>query len=590
MYIDILNLVVLIAVMIVVLFVAAFTWERRQNKGAMLFFIYVVSGIGYALTVLGVMVAPDAATTLFWGRVRIPVQLGGVALNLLFAFEYVGAVQWLKPRRVMFLVSIPAAVSILTFLPSTADQVWRSVGIQRSAFLSYEIASERGVIYVIGLMWAYGAILLSALLFARQMIITKAPYRWQAVLLFVNSLAMLGLSAFLTLAALPPIALHLGLIGMGLRTVLIAFALFAFRLVDVMPIALRSVFDRMPIGVAVLDLKGNILQMNPIAASNSGRTSQSLIGLPLGDVFPMLGAFVERVPPHEERNEEFVYGSVPGKQRFFDAHLVPLYRRPGQLAGRVLLVMDITRSKVAELEREAMIQTLDSYAHTVAHDLKNPIGIVLGYASLMRDDADRLLPEHLKYIDTIISASQRNVSIINELLLYASIRAESQIPRFPMDMNETLKSACSRTNDYIASLECEAEIRIVTDIPNVIGYPQWVEEIWVNYLSNAVKYGGKPPVIEVGATLEGEMVRCWVRDHGDGISPEDQAALFREGERLNQHQRLQGHGLGLAICARIAKRLGGSVGVESEVGKGSTFWFTLPIATSLAASETNSPN
>lgn len=112
-----------------------------------------------------------------------------------------------------------------------------------------------------------------------------------------------------------------------------------------------------------------------------------------------------------------------------------------------------------------------------------------------------------------------------------------------------------------------------------------MDEVWLNYLSNAVKYGGRPnltppiaPRIEAGSTLQGDsQVRFWVRDNGPGILPEDHSRLFVPFSRLGQ-DGATGHGLGLSIVQRIVERLGGQVGVESTVGQGSTFYFTLPQA------------
>jgi two-component system sensor histidine kinase/response regulator len=111
-----------------------------------------------------------------------------------------------------------------------------------------------------------------------------------------------------------------------------------------------------------------------------------------------------------------------------------------------------------------------------------------------------------------------------------------------------------------------------------MGYAPWVEEVWVNYISNALKYGGTPsaaPRVELGAETQGDgMVRFWVRDHGPGIAPEAQLRLFTPFTRLD-HVRAGGHGLGLSIVRRIVEKLGGQVSVASQVGEGSTFSFTL---------------
>ena len=114
--------------------------------------------------------------------------------------------------------------------------------------------------------------------------------------------------------------------------------------------------------------------------------------------------------------------------------------------------------------------------------------------------------------------------------------------------------------------------------PIALGYSPWIEEVWVNYISNAIKYGGRPPRVELGATVQADgMVRFWVRDDGSGLTPAEQAQLFVPFTRLNKTPA-KGNGLGLSIVRRIVEKLGGQVGVESEglPGRGCVFSFTLP--------------
>jgi signal transduction histidine kinase len=142
-----------------------------------------------------------------------------------------------------------------------------------------------------------------------------------------------------------------------------------------------------------------------------------------------------------------------------------------------------------------------------------------------------------------------------------------------LDMAEIVAEAQQRLAHMIES--AGAEITCPDTWPHAVGYAPWVEEIWINYLSNALKYSGQPPRIEIGGTAQADgQARFWVRDNGPGLTPEEQSRLFKPFTRLNQ-TRAKGHGLGLSIVRRIAEKLGGTVGVESQVGKGSTFWFTL---------------
>jgi signal transduction histidine kinase len=109
-----------------------------------------------------------------------------------------------------------------------------------------------------------------------------------------------------------------------------------------------------------------------------------------------------------------------------------------------------------------------------------------------------------------------------------------------------------------------------------------VEEVWINYVSNGIKYGGRPPRVELGATPQADgMIQFWVQDNGRGLTPDEQDQLFKPFSQLGGgREGTQGYGLGLSIVRRIVEKLGGQVGVESQAvaGQGSRFWFSLPAA------------
>ncbi len=238
------------------------------------------------------------------------------------------------------------------------------------------------------------------------------------------------------------------------------------------------------------------------------------------------------------------------------------------------IVIDITDRKRAEAEREQLISELDAFGHTVAHDLKNPLNIVVAYARMLEEDIDHLLPEQrLRYMREISNGGNKMMSIIDELLLLAQMR-QSDVVAEPLDMLMIVASVCSHMEPMVK--EYEGELIVGENWPPALGYAPWIEEVWVNYMSNALKYGGSPPVVELGAnSLDSGYVRYWVRDNGDGLSPEKQAQLFQPFNRL-ERLNTKGYGLGLSIVERIVGRLGGEVGVESTPGEGSLFYFDLP--------------
>ncbi len=231
--------------------------------------------------------------------------------------------------------------------------------------------------------------------------------------------------------------------------------------------------------------------------------------------------------------------------------------------------------KQVNAELQVRNEDLNAFAHTVAHDLKNPITVILGFAEVLYDDFKSLPPEELaEYLDQIAKYGRKMRSIVNGLLLLSSVRDMDEVETAPLDMPAIIAEAQASLHAMLA--EYRGEISLPDKWPIALGYSPWVEEVWVNYLSNALKYGGSPPRLELGADepLAGQ-VRFWVTDNGRGLSPADQLRVFKPFERLGQ-QRMAGHGLGLSIVRRIIERLGGQVGVESAVGQGSTFYFTLP--------------
>jgi PAS domain S-box-containing protein len=229
-------------------------------------------------------------------------------------------------------------------------------------------------------------------------------------------------------------------------------------------------------------------------------------------------------------------------------------------------------------ELEARNEELDAFAHTAAHDLKNPLGIVVGYVQVLEDafaeNGDRMTDEEVStYLRRVAQTGHKMDSIIEELLLLSAVRQE-EIHLEPLDSAQIVTEAQARLENLIE--ECQAEVLAPDTWPEAVGYGPWVEEVIVNYLSNAIKYGGQPPRVELGGTAQPDgMVRFWVRDNGPGIPPEAQAKLFTPFTRLDQ-VRANGHGLGLSIVRRIVEKLGGQVGVESSQDQGSVFSFTLP--------------
>jgi signal transduction histidine kinase len=253
----------------------------------------------------------------------------------------------------------------------------------------------------------------------------------------------------------------------------------------------------------------------------------------------------------------------------------------------VLLDASVERKRRQEVQQKAneldlmgrrqarLIEDLDAFAHTVAHDLRSPLTAITGFAELLlADQAGMLNESQRESLDYILQSGRKMVRIIEELMLLAGLRRQTVTPQ-AIDMAAVLGEVKLRLGPALA--EAGAELVEPESWPRALGHAPWVEEAWANYISNAIKYGGRPPRVTVGAdALPGGTVKFWVRDNGPGVPPERAATLF--GEHAQAGGPARGHGLGLAIVRRIVERLNGSVGYEPAPGGGSSFSFTLPAA------------
>ncbi len=236
-----------------------------------------------------------------------------------------------------------------------------------------------------------------------------------------------------------------------------------------------------------------------------------------------------------------------------------------------LLFRDLVqRTKELQVRNE----DLNAFSRMVAHDLKNPLAAIVGYTGLVREqDGATTAEQWQEYAEVVDMSARKMERIIQELLVLASMH-QGEVEAQSLDMGRIVAEVKKRMA-YLVE-QSRGEIIAPTNWPAVRGNSLWIEEVWANYISNALKYGGRPPRIELGATEQpGGMVRFWVRDNGAGIAAEEQPLLFRPFTQLNQ-VKAEGHGLGLSIVQHVVKKLGGEVGVASAPGEGSTFWFTLP--------------
>lgn len=234
--------------------------------------------------------------------------------------------------------------------------------------------------------------------------------------------------------------------------------------------------------------------------------------------------------------------------------------------------------EVLTIELKESNDALNTFVRTVSHDLRAPLRSMSGYAEILSQDfSSQLSPQGRDYAVRLTVASHSLDNMVNNLLEYT--RLERVDPASEVaSLDRVMQGVVRHLADEIR--QTGGRIEVQADLGEVIAHPATLELILVNLVANGLKFvePGRMPVVSVRSMLRGGTRRITVRDNGIGVAAGKQAAIFQPFVRLNTEAIFVGSGLGLALVARGATRMGGACGVDSDGASGSEFWIELPEA------------
>ena len=577
------HIILLILAAVATWFVCGIAWRRRDAHGGKWLFLLVLA-VSVWGTAAGLGELSGGLTSrFFWTRIQ---TIGEISSPVFFFFYALCFAQRPIGRRWLGFGTaiVPLLIVGLAFTNGFHALLWSDVALNPQTghlVLTPGPLAWLGIVHSYLLIAAAGVVLLSA---AGSM---QHIYRRQAVILLLAMIPPV-VTNVVTQTIMRPLGVDITPFGFAISAALIIYSMRHNHMADLVPVARGLLMDNMADGVVVLDGKGRILDLN--------RSGADILALPnaeagLGQLLHTVTGATDGWQVLEER---FVSGTEisvrrPAGEQTYEIKATPLPGHGDQPDGRLLILRDVSnqrhalealetanhrlRNEIAAHER--LIADLDAFGHTVAHDLKAPLGQMAGAAELLAGDGFALDPQTKQQMAEMIrSGAFKAAQIVDDLLFLATTRRQD-IALEPLDMTAVMDSVLCRLQPELDG--SRATVAVPQAWPAVLGNPIWIEEVWWNLLSNGLKYGGAPPRLALGCEPAGDAVRFWVRDNGDGIPPEAQAAIFTPQARLDAAHS-GGHGLGLSIVRSIVEKLGGEVSVESAhvPGAGAVFAFTLP--------------
>jgi PAS domain S-box-containing protein len=354
----------------------------------------------------------------------------------------------------------------------------------------------------------------------------------------------------------------------------------------------RHTLDNMLEGAQIIGFDWRYKYVNDALVKHSKYTREELVGFTVQEKYPGIEntptykfyerCFNERVPIHVENYFQFPDGSTG----WFELSFQPIPE------GIFVLSIDITERKKAEeqlrqlnlvledkiqqrtAELAAVNKELEAFSYSVSHDLRAPLRAVNGFSDmLVQKYGETLDPDAKRLLGVIKTNALSMGNLIDDLLAFSRTGRKEAL----LSLTDMQSLVYGAINELCQNEKAKTEIFTLTKLPPAQCDMQLMRQVWLNLISNAIKYSSKKqkPEVEIGATENDNEIIYYVKDNGAGFDMQYADKLFGVFQRLHSQKEFEGNGVGLALVQRIITKHGGRVWAEAELDKGATFYFTL---------------
>ena len=350
-----------------------------------------------------------------------------------------------------------------------------------------------------------------------------------------------------------------------------------------------ALLEAAPDAMVIVDANGSIVLVNAQAERMFGYPRGELLNQPVELLMPerFRGDHPQRRAAYSQdprfrpmgASQELYVLRKDGTELPVEISLSPLETPEGALVSAAIRDISDRREHYRRMQEANRLKS--EFLANMSHELRTPLNAIIGFSELLYDGKlGDLQSSHREYVGDILSSAQHLLQLINDVLDLSKIEAGKMSFRpEPVDLLRLVNEVCDVVRSLLAEKQTRLRIDVDASIGDVVADPGKLKQVLYNYLSNAIKFTGVGGQVELRVVPEGKQYfRITVQDDGVGIHADDLSRLFQEFQQLDAglSKRFQGTGLGLALTRKLVEAQGGSVGVDSEVGAGSSFFAVLP--------------
>jgi signal transduction histidine kinase len=504
---------------------------------------------------------------------------------LLFVLTYTRRDRWLSRRKIALLFVLPATTLVLIATNDAHGLVWSSI----------QQVNQNGVVWLtpvnnswfwVHTLYSYVALGMGALLIIYTLMGGAHLYKYQGwALLAAFLVPMIGnFSSILNLRPLP--YLDITPFTFTISGLAIMWGIYRYQLFDIIPAARDLVLDNIQEGIIVFDTDNRLVDANPAARvflKQSIPGVRRLIGMHKERVLGRWPGLLEQLGDSTDRVE--VGLDIAGEIRFFDLHLSPIRNRNGAIGGQVLSISDVTARHAAENLRmekeaaEAARRAQNAFLASMSHELRTPLNHIIGYSELLMEEAPELEDDELLAdLKKIHTSARHLLGLIGNVLEFSKLEAGMvKVEIETVNAALLLQDAALAIQPKLAARNNQLEWDESAALGMIETDQGKLRQILLNLLDNAAKFT-ENGYIQLRAERSDGWITFRIIDSGIGMTADQVADLFKPFHQVDGStaRRYDGAGLGLATSQRLCHLIDGTLTVDSEPGRGSTFTVQIP--------------